>query len=205
MHSILLVLLLASSCSMLPVRHSRSSQPMSSAVPQVAREDDVNILAFGVLQFRQSLHDMYQSMTKKLAFIRNSIGLFDTRLQNLKTQAVVIKGKTEELRNTVETLKMEEKDMQNRGKDINNLMQSVLLGHVTLRNHVNNLEEVLKQTARTDLTEEDLYLKSLKAHSEKQMKTLAGLKNLIQYQQRLLAEQTKQLSWLQDRVDANKP
>lgn len=66
---------------------------------RLALVDDMNVLMYGVVQFSQSLHDMYKNTEKRLERVTRAISQAESLLQRLghdTEQAVRSKRQTEE-------------------------------------------------------------------------------------------------------------
>ncbi|KAL0197120.1 hypothetical protein M9458_005660, partial [Cirrhinus mrigala] len=60
-----------------------SSSPLKSVGEKLASMDDVNILMYGVLQFTESLHHMYQSTEARLARVMKAMSRTESEMKRL--------------------------------------------------------------------------------------------------------------------------
>ena len=80
--------------------------PILTGPGQVAQQEDVNILVYGVLQFSEALRDFYDSTTQKLDRIRHKAGIYEQGLRGLHHQTQNARQGQKEIRGLVERLKV---------------------------------------------------------------------------------------------------
>lgn len=86
--------------------------PVAMAAPilkdpgQVALQEEMNILVYGVAQFSEALCNLYDSTAQKLDRIRHRTGTYEEGLRALRLQTQDARQSQEEVRGIVERLKV---------------------------------------------------------------------------------------------------
>ncbi|XP_061438435.1 uncharacterized protein LOC133363180 isoform X2 [Rhineura floridana] len=110
---------------------------------QAARQEEVNLLVYGVLQFSGTLRDLYDSTAQKLDRIRHRTDLYEHGLGVLLQQTQSAQQKQKEIREIIERLKAEDMISRQQGQSNKEALQKVLLGQHNLAQQVGMLEEML--------------------------------------------------------------
>ncbi|RXN22743.1 angiopoietin 8 [Labeo rohita] len=149
-----------------------SSSPLKSVGEKLASVDDVNILMYGVLQFTESLHHMYQTTEARLARVTKAISRTESEMKRLghdteevakteqqikeKLQLIQMKAleiQVHENRDTVTRVELEEAQLKKKLTSLEeNLMSSVpdtIKG--TPLKHISNLKDLMKWTQEQKL------------------------------------------------------
>ncbi|XP_061438442.1 uncharacterized protein LOC133363180 isoform X3 [Rhineura floridana] len=167
---------------------------------QAARQEEVNLLVYGVLQFSGTLRDLYDSTAQKLDRIRHRTDLYEHGLGVLLQQTQSAQQKQKEIREIIERLKAEDMISRQQGQSNKEALQKVLLGQHNLAQQVGMLEEMLVIMEDRGSQTKGWEFSALKAHMQQQNLTVWSLLRATQQQQQQTAQQTEQLLWIQNQM-----
>ncbi|XP_058021867.1 uncharacterized protein LOC131189642 isoform X2 [Ahaetulla prasina] len=142
---------------------------------QEALQEEVNVLVYGVIQFSQALHNLYNSMAQKLDKIRQRMDFYQ---QNFKAEGTILKQQAQ--------AKREE-------------LQELLVDHQNMLLQVKLLEEKLSSMDHQDFQNKEWELATMRAHVQQQNFTIWFLLEAAKQQQEQMAEQEKKLLWIQEK------
>ncbi|MGH0189161.1 UNVERIFIED_CONTAM: hypothetical protein FKN15_033877 [Acipenser sinensis] len=168
--------------------------------PQLALEEDVNILMYGVLQFSSGLREMYRGTSSKFTQIFHSLDAFERTLGLLGKSVREAKDAGGELESSVLQLQREETQLKSQSTEINQQFKSLLYDQLVLQNKVTSLEKTLSSLEGTKLQTQPENVSQLKEQSLKQYKTLQKLMHSVQSQRKQMEQQQLQLSQLEKKA-----
>ncbi|XP_028679699.1 uncharacterized protein angptl8 isoform X2 [Erpetoichthys calabaricus] len=195
-HLCLMVTLLRSLCQAIPTppppppRLGRTAKP--SGEPRTALTEDVNILMYGVLQFSQGLHDVYQSTSSKLTRIWHKLDINDLRVGALQQMLAESQNAKVALETKVYQLK-EEMQLSSHTTETKKLFQDMAYNQRVLQGQVANLEKVLDGMEEVRWQSGRQQIAELKELSETHGLLLQHLQFLLNRQQDQLREQRRKL------------
>ncbi|KAG2470692.1 ANGL8 protein, partial [Polypterus senegalus] len=197
-HLCLMVTLLRSLCHAIPTppspppppRLGRTAKP--SGEPRTALTEDVNILMYGVLQFSQGLHDVYQSTSSKLTRIWHKQDINDLRVGALQQKLAESQNAVVALESKVYQLK-EEIQLSSQTTETKKLFQDMAYNQRVLQGQVANLENVLDGMEEVRWQSGRQQIAKLKELSESHSLLLQHLQLLLSRQQDQLREQRRKL------------
>ncbi|XP_039628588.1 uncharacterized protein angptl8 [Polypterus senegalus] len=198
-HLCLMVTLLRSLCHAIPTppspppppRLGRTAKP--SGEPRTALTEDVNILMYGVLQFSQGLHDVYQSTSSKLTRIWHKQDINDLRVGALQQKLAESQNAVVALESKVYQLKQEEIQLSSQTTETKKLFQDMAYNQRVLQGQVANLENVLDGMEEVRWQSGRQQIAKLKELSESHSLLLQHLQLLLSRQQDQLREQRRKL------------
>ncbi|XP_028679698.1 uncharacterized protein angptl8 isoform X1 [Erpetoichthys calabaricus] len=196
-HLCLMVTLLRSLCQAIPTppppppRLGRTAKP--SGEPRTALTEDVNILMYGVLQFSQGLHDVYQSTSSKLTRIWHKLDINDLRVGALQQMLAESQNAKVALETKVYQLKQEEMQLSSHTTETKKLFQDMAYNQRVLQGQVANLEKVLDGMEEVRWQSGRQQIAELKELSETHGLLLQHLQFLLNRQQDQLREQRRKL------------
>ncbi|XP_041097986.1 uncharacterized protein angptl8 [Polyodon spathula] len=138
-------------------------QGVGGGHPQLALEDDVNILMYGVLQFSAGLREMYRGTSSRFTQIFHSLDAFERTLGLLGKSVREAKDAGVELESSVLQLQQEEAQLKSRSTEINQQFKSLLYDQLVLQNKVTSLEKTLSSLEGTKLQTQTENISQLKA------------------------------------------
>ncbi|KAM9097892.1 angiopoietin-like protein 8 isoform X2 [Sarcophilus harrisii] len=134
--SLLLCLLLMPSLALpMPTRPKPS--------PELALQEEVNILLHGVLQFGQALKHIYKATETQLAEASRSLGLYEQTVLMMQQDLGSARAGTQELQRNLGELQVEEKTLELQAQGAGIALSQVLEGHRDLQQRVEKLQGAL--------------------------------------------------------------
>ncbi|KAM9097893.1 angiopoietin-like protein 8 isoform X3 [Sarcophilus harrisii] len=190
--SLLLCLLLMPSLALpMPTRPKPS--------PELALQEEVNILLHGVLQFGQALKHIYKATETQLAEASRSLGLYEQTVLMMQQDLGSARAGTQELQRNLGELQVEEKTLELQAQGAGIALSQVLEGHRDLQQRVEKLQGALAAMVPPRPQKE---LEDLKLYADKQSQIIWSLMGHVQRQQRELTQQQQQLSHIRARLQA---
>ncbi|XP_046894729.1 uncharacterized protein angptl8 isoform X2 [Hypomesus transpacificus] len=149
------------------------------AEEKAAPQDEVSVLMYGVLQFGQSFHEIYQSTEAKIARIGESLRSHELALEGLNRDAVQAAGQEVQIRGALGQLEAQMAELHTQAEQTKGKLAHVEQEEEELKKKVANLEANLKNSALTRLQElqeravkHSALLKTLEKWNRKQRQNL---------------------------------
>ncbi|XP_070794381.1 angiopoietin-like protein 8 [Pituophis catenifer annectens] len=166
---------------------------------QEALQEEVNLLVYGVIQFSQALHNLYNSMAQKLNKIRQRMDFYQQGFKVLYHQIQSIQLDRNESRERIKGLKAEGTILKQQAQAKREELQELLVNHQNMLLQVKLLEEKLSSVNHQYFQNKEWELAAMKAHVQQQNFTIWFLLEAAKQQQEQMAEQEKKLLWIQEK------
>ncbi|XP_058021866.1 golgin subfamily A member 6-like protein 6 isoform X1 [Ahaetulla prasina] len=166
---------------------------------QEALQEEVNVLVYGVIQFSQALHNLYNSMAQKLDKIRQRMDFYQQNFKVLYHQVQSIQLDRNENRERIKGLKAEGTILKQQAQAKREELQELLVDHQNMLLQVKLLEEKLSSMDHQDFQNKEWELATMRAHVQQQNFTIWFLLEAAKQQQEQMAEQEKKLLWIQEK------
>ncbi|KAK1786764.1 hypothetical protein P4O66_017160, partial [Electrophorus voltai] len=153
--------------------------------------DDVQLIANGLLQLGKNLRDFVQKTKDQINDLIQKLNIFDSSFYQLSILASEIKEEEDELKKTTVMLKANNEEIKNLSLEINSKAEDIVRERVQLRNQVERLELKL-----TGLSQGLL--------SADQVAEISALKEVIQAQERSIAELLKAMKEQREHLNYQK-
>ncbi|XP_055475187.1 angiopoietin-like protein 8 [Psammomys obesus] len=176
---------------------ARSAPVASLGGPEPAQYEELTLLFHGALQLGQALNSVYRATEARLTEAGHSLGLFDRALGLLGTEVSQGRDATQELRNSLSEIQVEEDALQLRSEATARSLREVAQAQQALRDTVRRLQVQLRGAWLGKAHQE---FETLKDRADKQSHLLWALTGHVQRQQREMAEQQKWLRQIQERL-----
>ncbi|XP_074167740.1 angiopoietin-like protein 8 [Sminthopsis crassicaudata] len=167
--------------------------------PELALQEEVNILLHGVLQFGQALKHIYKATEAQLDEAGRSLSLYEQTVLMMQQDLGSARARTQELQRSLGEIQAEEKTLELQAQGAGIALSQVLEGHQDLQQRVEKLQGALAAVAPRHPQKE---LEELKLYADKQSQIIWSLMGHVQRQQRELAQQQQQLSHIRARLQA---
>ncbi|XP_067089901.1 angiopoietin-like protein 8 isoform X2 [Osmerus mordax] len=118
-----------------------------------ASQDEVSVLMYGVLQFSQSFHEIYQSTEAKIARITESLRSHELALHGLSQDAVQAAGREVHIRGALGLLEAQMAELYTQAEQTKGKLAHVEQEEEELKKKVANLETNLKNSTLIRLQE----------------------------------------------------
>ncbi|KAI5607036.1 hypothetical protein C0J50_7152 [Silurus asotus] len=174
-----------------------SSLPvMPRTEEKVALKDEVNVLMYGVLQFSESLHDMYQNTEAKLVRITKAITETENLVQRLGQETEQTIRSERQIKDRLSVIQAETTALQAQAQQNRGLVYNVERDEVALKQKLTQLEATMKRVTPVGIS-------ALKEITQKHNTLLLDLGNWTKKQKQQLESQNQQLAELQKRTIKN--
>ncbi|XP_021413563.1 uncharacterized protein LOC110486361 [Oncorhynchus mykiss] len=194
MRATLLCLLCMAMClTGIPASPVRKAQKNNQAAPI----DDMNVLMYGVLQFSETLHHVYESTDAKFARIERSLRRHEERLERLGQEAGQAAEKDRQMRQVLGQIQGQMAGLQSEAEEAEGKVARVEQEEGDLRTKVINLETYLQNYPPNSIQE-------LKDRALKHSRVLEGLLTWTQFQKQSIESQNQQLTKLQKLSEARR-
>ncbi|XP_062339063.1 uncharacterized protein angptl8 isoform X2 [Osmerus eperlanus] len=203
-----LCLLCVSACLTGPLAAPLAAPRKAEAA--AASQDEVSVLMYGVLQFSQSFHEIYQSTEAKIARITESLRSHELALRGLSQDAVQAAGREVHIRGALGLLEAQMAELYTQAEQTKSKLAHVEQEEEELKKKVANLETNLKNSTLIRLQELQvppgcISLDRTQAPTERAVNHSALLKTLEKWNKRQrqnLELQNRKLTRLQRAVAA---
>ncbi|XP_035808461.2 uncharacterized protein angptl8 [Amphiprion ocellaris] len=162
---------------------------------KVAPQEEVNVLMFGVIQFSESLNDVYETTEAKIAKVSQTLKRYEGSLQNLVKQTEQAAEVEKQIKTVVQLLKTQMAVQQVHTKMTKDYLTGIEKEAVELKTKVKRLEMYLNKSVPTSV-------KELKERAQEHSNILKGLQHLTQFQKENIDTQNEHLSKLQKMSEA---
>ncbi|XP_058626845.1 uncharacterized protein angptl8 [Onychostoma macrolepis] len=168
-----------------------SSSPLRSvrAGEKLASTDDVNILMYGVLQFTESLHHLYQSTETRLARVMKAISRTESEVKRLGHDTEEAAKNERQIKEKLQLLQAQMKTLEIQVHENRDTVTRVELEEAQLKKKLTSLEENLNSSVPD----------KIKGTPLKSISNLKDLMTWTQEQKLKLENQNQQLADLQKR------
>ncbi|KAI1884273.1 hypothetical protein AGOR_G00224740 [Albula goreensis] len=156
---------------------------------KLASVNDVNVLLYGVLQFGDTLNQVFQNTGHRMTQINTSLLNNEGALQQLKQDAVQATHEEEQLRDTLSHLQMQSAGLNMQAAQMRTMLQNVEEEEMELQNQVTSLEKTFERSAPN--------LRKLKDMVLQQSNALKALVGWMQEQRQILEDHEQQLTHMQ--------
>ncbi|KAJ8333088.1 hypothetical protein SKAU_G00419840 [Synaphobranchus kaupii] len=156
--------------------------------------EDVNVLMYGVLQFSDAIHHIYQETRGRMSRIHTLLLRQEGELQQLQEEVGQATQKEEEIRTTLSQLQTQTAGLHTHTMEMRTEVQKAEREQVELQNQVISLETSLERPAPNITTLKDLALE----HSN----ILKVLEEWVQEEKRTLKDQDQQLTHMQSLTES---
>ncbi|XP_062339074.1 uncharacterized protein angptl8 isoform X3 [Osmerus eperlanus] len=146
-----LCLLCVSACLTGPLAAPLAAPRKAEAA--AASQDEVSVLMYGVLQFSQSFHEIYQSTEAKIARITESLRSHELALRGLSQDAVQAAGREVHIRGALGLLEAQMAELYTQAEQTKSKLAHVEQEEEELKKKVANLETNLKNSTLIRLQE----------------------------------------------------
>ncbi|KAI5091562.1 hypothetical protein C0J45_18768 [Silurus meridionalis] len=167
-----------------------SSPVMPRSEEKVALKDEVNVLMYGVLQFSESLHDMYQNTEAKLVRITKAITETENLVQRLGQDTEQTIRSERQIKDRLSVIQAETTALQAQAQQTRGLVYNVERDEVALKQKLAQLEATMKRVTPVGI-------RALKEITQKHNTLLLDLGNWTKKQKEHLESQNQQLAELQ--------
>ncbi|XP_021499509.1 angiopoietin-like protein 8 [Meriones unguiculatus] len=175
----------------------RSAPAASPGGPEPAQYEELTLLFHGALQLGQALNGVYRATEARLTEAGRSLGLFDRALGLLGTEVSQGRDATQELRNSLSEIQVEEDALRLRSEATARSLREVAQAQQALGDSVRRLQVQLRGAWLGKAQQE---FETLKDRADKQSHLLWALTGHVQRQQREMAEQQRWLRQIQERL-----
>lgn len=162
---------------------------------KVAPQEEVNVLMFGVIQFSESLSDVYEKTEAKIAKVSQTLKRYEGNLQNLVKKTEQAAEVEKQIKAVVQLLQTQMASQQVHTKMAKDYLTGIEKEAVELKTKVKRLEMHLNNSVPTNV-------KELKERAQEHSIILKGLQHLTQFQKENIDTQNEQLSKLQKMSEA---
>ncbi|KAL0992884.1 hypothetical protein UPYG_G00100520 [Umbra pygmaea] len=161
-----------------------------------ASKDEVNVLMYGVLQFSETLHHVYQSTDAKMERINRSMRRQEVGLERLDQEAGHVAEKDRLTRQALGLLQGQMAGLESEAENAKGRLALVEQEQLELKTKVTNLETSIQNYIPTTIQE-------LKEKVSKHSSFLEDLQERTKLQKQSIARQNRKLSKLQNLFRVN--
>lgn len=162
---------------------------------EVAPQEEVNVLMFGVIQFSESLNHVYETTDAKIAKISQTLKRHEGTLQKLGKQTEQAAEVEKQIKVVLQLLQAQMATQQAHTQMTKEYLTMIETEDVHLKTKVKRLEMYLNTSVPTSI-------KDLKERAQEHSNILKGLRHLTQFQKVNIDSQNEQLSKLQKMSEA---
>ncbi|TRY89222.1 hypothetical protein DNTS_025394, partial [Danionella cerebrum] len=112
----------------------------------LASEDDVNILMYGVLQFSESLHHMYQSTEARLARVMRAVSRTESEVERLGHDTEEAAQTKQQIKARLELIQAQTQALQIQAQENQGKVSKVEMEEAELKKKLSSLEEDLNSS-----------------------------------------------------------
>ncbi|XP_061703381.1 uncharacterized protein angptl8 [Syngnathoides biaculeatus] len=176
------------------VRAGPAKRPEKTA-NGVAPQQDVNVLMFGVIQFSESLNDVYEKTEGKVAKILQTLNEREGALLRLGEQTAEAAEVERQIKEVIRLLQDQTFKHEVQTKLSEGQLADIEREEAVLQTKVQSLEAYLNRTFPTSI-------KELQERADLNASILKGLLHLTQFQKQKIDKHAEQLSTLQRMSEA---
>ncbi|KAJ8011201.1 hypothetical protein DPEC_G00055710 [Dallia pectoralis] len=208
--TLLWILVAPSSLVLCDTDESSLEEPSLPQIPAVetrsrfAALDDVRLLANGLLQLGHSLRDFVHKTKGQINDIFQKLSIFDHSFNQLSVLTNEIKEEEEELKKTTVVLKAKNEEITSLSLEINSKVDSILQERTQLQSKVGGLEEKLSGLSQgLSPTEQMTEINALKDVIQTQEKSIAELLKAVKEQSDQLNSQRSKIRTMEEKLNQN--
>lgn len=175
--------------------HAGPIRKASKTEDRDAPQEEVNVLMFGVIQFSESLNDVYETTEAKIAKISQTLKRHDGTLQKLGKQTEQAAEVEKQIKVVLQLLQAQMAMQRAHTKMTKDNLTRIEKEGVDLKTKVKTFEMYLNSSVPTTI-------KDLKERAQEHSSILKGLQHLTQFQKVNIDSQNEQLSKLQKMSEA---
>ncbi|XP_027022264.1 uncharacterized protein angptl8 [Tachysurus fulvidraco] len=175
-----------------------SSPVMPRTDSKVAQVDDVNVLMYGVLQFSESLHHMYQNTEAKMERITRAITDTERLVRRLDQETEQTIRSERQIKDKLGIIQAQTAALQAQAQQTRGLVYKVEQEDMALKQKLSNLETTLKSFTPDRI-------RALQEITQKHNTLLYDLVNWTEKHKQQLENQNQQLAELQKRTNSSVP
>ncbi|KAJ8254017.1 hypothetical protein COCON_G00206290 [Conger conger] len=161
---------------------------------KLASVEDVNVLTYGVLQFSDTIHHVYQDTNRRMSRVDTLLQRQEGALEHLQEEVKQAAQKEEEIRKTLSHLQTQTAGLHAQALQMRTTLQDVEKEQVELLNQVTSLDISVDSSAPNITTLKDWALQ----HSN----VLKVLEKWIQHEKQTLEDQDQQLTRIQSLTES---
>ncbi|XP_064171861.1 uncharacterized protein angptl8 [Anguilla rostrata] len=158
-----------------------------------ASVEDVNVLTYGVLQFSDAIHHVYQDTSRRMTRIDTQLLRQQGALRQLQEEVAQATQTEEEIRKTLSHLQTQTAGLHAQTLQVRTVLQKAEKEQVKLHNQVTGLETSLDSAPN---------IRTLKDQALQHSNILKVLEEWIQDEKRALEDQDQQLAHMQNLAES---
>uniref|UniRef100_A0A4W4FD93 Fibrinogen C-terminal domain-containing protein n=1 Tax=Electrophorus electricus TaxID=8005 RepID=A0A4W4FD93_ELEEL len=167
--------------------------------------DDVQLIANGLLQLGKNLRDFVQKTKDQINDLIQKLNIFDSSFYQLSILASEIKEEEDELKKTTVMLKANNEEIKNLSLEINSKAEDIVRERVQLRNQVERLELKLTGLSQGLLSADQVAeISALKEVIQAQERSIAELLKAMKEQREHLNYQKNKIKSLENKINPNR-
>nr|XP_008101987.1 PREDICTED: uncharacterized protein LOC103277738 [Anolis carolinensis] len=145
--------------------YATMAAPVRISAQQLAPQNEVDVLVYGVMQFSTALHELYSSTAQKLDKIRHRTNIYEEGVQTLHRQVQNAQQKQQETRIILERLKAQDTVLKKEAQRHEEVLQGVFVEQQNLAHRLRALEVMLSFMEKQDFQDQEGKVAALKMKS----------------------------------------